>query len=1104
MTTPPNSRQNGTGVSANGGPPPREDIVRAITPGYEIRSSDPGGDIGPTLFGHFAVFNEWTLIESSWEGTFLERVAPGSFTKTFAEGGAAIKCLFQHGADPHIGMKVLGRPSVLIEDSTGAYYEVPLLHEAQYVQELLPGLREGLYGVSFRFSVLQDEYVQHPRRSAHNPTGLPERTLTEVRCREFGPCTFGAYASADAAVRSATDEFMLQRLTDNREESVFSTGLIVPTDVVPSLGVPGEVILNREQQQRLAELGDDTSDETREGARERTYERAITAATDTVWLIRPDKLDMIVQILDERARGVRLTPEEIADRIGPTPVRAGHRPGQVEVLPLYGAIVPRGGMFTDVSDGGGTSVQAFSGAFKAAMASPDVQGILIDIDSPGGSSDLVQELASQIREAVAEDTKPIWAVANTDANSAAYWIGSQAAHLATTPSGTVGSIGAYIAHRDISGQQAKEGVKVSIVKAGEFKAETSPFSPLTDSARENLQERVDTVYEKFVADVAAGRGVDVKTVLDDFGGGRVVLAEKALAAGMVDSIETYDEILARLEETVGSSSTGEGSTIPVTVDITEPEPPEATTPEDAEPEPLEAATPPQPVAIDDAASDYTQSEGANMNINTDELRARQAEIQTRLTNIHVEFGNDMLPDEIRSEWEALVAERTNNTERISEIEQRQTMLDAFVDDTARHEQGSTPNFGNKLGGSMRPPRRGPANIFAVEEYRMHFGRSADELALGFRDGALRAIEDAYFPQETISKEDAQAQAARLLDRDSPDSEIARRILQTGSQEYMRAFGKAISGKPLTSEEMRALSTAASDGGYGVPYTLDPTVINTSNGVVNPLRRIARNITIAGSNEWRGVSSSGVTAGYGSEASQVDDDSPTFDQPVINVERADAFVPFSFEIGGDFGGLQAEVAQMFAYAKDELEADKFTTGLGHGAKEPEGIITALQLLPAATVTSLDINLFQADDIYLVEEDLGPRYRPLAQWVANRSIYNKARRFANNNNEADLWIRDLSLGLDNSATGNTGATLLGYPANELSAMDSVVHGGNEILLLGDWRHFAIVDRVGTTVEYIPNLMGPNGRPTGQRGLLAWWRNSSGCLATEAFRLLVVASS
>jgi HK97 family phage major capsid protein len=262
-------------------------------------------------------------------------------------------------------------------------------------------------------------------------------------------------------------------------------------------------------------------------------------------------------------------------------------------------------------------------------------------------------------------------------------------------------------------------------------------------------------------------------------------------------------------------------------------------------------------------------------------------------------------------------------------------------------------------------------------------------------------------------------------------------------------------------------------------------------------------TIAGSNEWRGVSSDGITAGYAAEASEVDDDSPAFVQPTVNVERADAFVTFSFEIGGDWAGLGAEMSRGFSAAKDELEANKFFMGLGHGSVEPLGLITDIDGVAGCVVTGGAINDFTVDDLYAVEEDLGPRYRPLARFCANRAIYNKVRQFGSTS-DADIWQRDLSVGLDNNAVGNTGATLLGYPAEEASEMDSTVTGGAEILLFGDFRHFIIVDRVGMQVETVQHIIGANRRPTGQRGLLAWWRNSSGVLAQNAFRLLVVASS
>ena len=162
----------------------------------------------PTLVGHFAVFDEWTEIDSFFEGRFLERFQQGAFTKTFAEGKDAMRVLFQHGRDPQIGDKVLGPVAQVEEQPRGAYYEVPLL-DTSYNRDLLPGLKAGLYGASFRFRVVKEELNLKPERSDYNPEGIPERTVTEAMVREFGPVTFPAYASATAGLRSLTDEFVV-------------------------------------------------------------------------------------------------------------------------------------------------------------------------------------------------------------------------------------------------------------------------------------------------------------------------------------------------------------------------------------------------------------------------------------------------------------------------------------------------------------------------------------------------------------------------------------------------------------------------------------------------------------------------------------------------------------------------------------------------------------------------------------------------------------------------------------------------------------------------------------------------------------------------------
>lgn len=190
---------------------PKENLVRALSEAPEIVDSD-----STIMRGHFAVWNTWTEIRSTFEGHFLERFAPGSMTKTIAEGRDRMRVLFQHGRDNGVGEKPLGTIDRLEPDDHGAYYEVSLF-DTSYNADLIPGLRAGQYGASHRFQIVSEDFNKKPKRSDHNPTGLPERTVTEAKVIEFGPVTWGAYPTATAAVRSLTDEYILGRFVDDPE-----------------------------------------------------------------------------------------------------------------------------------------------------------------------------------------------------------------------------------------------------------------------------------------------------------------------------------------------------------------------------------------------------------------------------------------------------------------------------------------------------------------------------------------------------------------------------------------------------------------------------------------------------------------------------------------------------------------------------------------------------------------------------------------------------------------------------------------------------------------------------------------------------------------------
>ena len=212
------------------------------------------------------------------------------------------------------------------------------------------------------------------------------------------------------------------------------------------------------------------------------------------------------------------------------------------MLPLTGVIMHRANMFSEFS--GGTSTEKFTAAFRQLVADPMIKAIVLDVDSPGGTVAGVEELASEIFKA--REQKPIYAVANALAASAAYWIASSATELIVTPSGLVGSIGVYAAHQDISEFAKQAGVKVTLVSAGKYKTEGNEFEPLSDEARAALQARVDEYYGMFVKAVARNRGVSPSDVRGGFGEGRVVGAKQAVALGMADRVATLDETLARL------------------------------------------------------------------------------------------------------------------------------------------------------------------------------------------------------------------------------------------------------------------------------------------------------------------------------------------------------------------------------------------------------------------------------------------------------------------------------------------------------------------------------------------------------------------------------
>lgn len=281
------------------------------------------------------------------------------------------------------------------------------------------------------------------------------------------------------------------------------------------------------------------------------YSHILSYIASTAWAIDPAKMHELLSVLAYRAAGHTFTPEEIQARIGEPKPPIASRSGGVAVVPLRGVIAHRMGGMDDAS--GGMSTERFRGMLAQAVADTSVGTIVLDVDSPGGTVPGVAEAAADVF--AAREHKHIIGVANSKMSSAAYWIASQAHEVVGIPSAfepSIGSIGVFMVHKDLSEALAKEGIKVEFISAGKHKIDVTPLAPLTDEQRAMIQTTVDTAYAAFVKDVARGRGVSATDIRNGYGEGRALSAKDAKAAGLIDRIATMDEVIGKL---VGKRST---------------------------------------------------------------------------------------------------------------------------------------------------------------------------------------------------------------------------------------------------------------------------------------------------------------------------------------------------------------------------------------------------------------------------------------------------------------------------------------------------------------------------------------------------------------------
>ena len=462
-----------------------------------------------------------------------------------------------------------------------------------------------------------------------------------------------------------------------------------------------------------------------------------------------------------------------------------------------------------------------------------------------------------------------------------------------------------------------------------------------------------------------------------------------------------------------------------------------------------------------------------MSINPlDYVLTRMAEIKPRFTELS---NKDKLDEQERSEYDRTKTEWDELDERRADLEERQRRAVAAGSINFHVNTKTNDPFKADL-----PP------AFHDRSQVLGMGRAAlDKFANQFRSP------------------DHADEITGLMERGGIIGETAARLaVTTGSDEYREAYWSYMTGRPHdlrvlqnASDQYRAMTAGTgTSGGFLVPLYLDPTFVLTGTGSFNPIRQVAKVKQIT-TLTYNGSTAGQITAGLLGENSAFSDNAPTLAQVQIPTYKIGAYIPASFEAFEDIDALAEDVGQAFGDAKNNYEATQFATGSGSA---PHGIVTDVTAVTASRVSPTTGGTFVVGDLYKVHQALPPRsriYGPADSraWMMSVAIIDTVRQFATANNY-HAFLTDLS--------GGQPPRLIGDQLLEASTMSTSITTGQNILLYGDFSRFYIIDRVGMSTEFIPNVFDQStGRPSGTRAWLFHWRVGSGVADANAFRVLLL---
>lgn len=261
-------------------------------------------------------------------------------------------------------------------------------------------------------------------------------------------------------------------------------------------------------------------------------------ASSALWAMHPAFLDGLLK----RGSIEAMLPDGLRKLVMGAPVEAKAadpiREGSTVVMPISGVLAPSG-----VYGGAGTYTDVFAQRIQEFAADPKIGAIVLRIRSPGGLVWGTQETGDAIY--AARQAKPVIAVADPYAFSAAYWLATQATAFYASPSADVGSVGVRSGHTDVSGFEDKIGMKTTLIASHPDKISGNPYGPLSDEDRADIQASVDASNVKFVQAIARGRNMPASHVPAVHGSGKTFSADQAAATGAIDGVMTLNEVIVK-------------------------------------------------------------------------------------------------------------------------------------------------------------------------------------------------------------------------------------------------------------------------------------------------------------------------------------------------------------------------------------------------------------------------------------------------------------------------------------------------------------------------------------------------------------------------------